>query len=228
MGSMMRDLISSEQWISYIQKVATTSDLLLQTWRLDKDPFRHVAKLCRPYCDQFGGGKTVADFAGGTGQFSFLYSQLYPFTNCISINKFDPRDALPNLHLPEKVELVQQDLDDPYITKQPVDVAFFNYALGHFEDPTTVLQSIYDSLVPGGRLVMWDITPATPIFQKFYGYVLRPLAEVIQLIQSRNFKVLQCGVANAVMADSCSIFSAEERRNFEKHTLPFLLVAEKM
>lgn len=226
---MMEDtVLSRSAWIDYMTEVSNkTSDLLLQFWRLDPDPIQHVKKLVTPYCGYAAGGNVVADFAGGTGQFMFSYAQLFPWTICLSINKYGPLSFNPNLYFPPSVTLLERDLSEPYEMEKELDFAFFNYAFGHFDDHIIVLDNIHGGLKMGGKLIMWDVTAASPLCQRLFGYKLRTLPEVIHALETRGFNVLKCEIVNAEVAESCKkIFSPEEVDMFRQYTLPFVLVAE--
>ena len=221
-------VLSRSAWIDYVTKVSKkSSDLLLQFWRLDPDPVKHVRKLVTPYCGYTMGGKVVADFAGGTGQFMFSYAQLFPWTRCISINKYGPLSFNANLCFPPSVTLLERDLSEPYEMEEKLDFAFFNYSFGHFDDHIIVLGNIHRALKRGGQLIMWDVTAASPLCRRLYGYLLRTLPEVIEALESRGFNILKVDVPEAVVAESCKkIFSQEEIDAFCKYTLPYVLVAE--
>lgn len=220
--------LSRSAWIDYVTEVSKkSSDLLLQFWRLDSDPIEHVRKLVMPYCGYTMGGKVVADFAGGTGQFMFSYAQLFPWTRCISINKYSPMCVNPNLCFPPSLTLIEQDLSEPYEMDEELDYAFFNYAFGHFDDHIIVLDNIHRALKKGGQLIMWDVTAASPLCRRLYGYQLRTLPEVIHELECRGFNVMKCSIVQAQPAESCKkIFSLEEVDAFCKYTLPFVLMAE--
>ena len=221
-------VLTRSTWTDYVTEVSKkSSDLLLQFWRLDSDPIKHVRKLVMPYCGYSMGGKTVADFAGGTGQFMFSYSQLFPWTDCISINKYSPTCVSPDFWFPSRMSLIEQDLSEPYEMDAELDFAFFNYAFGHFDDHIIVLDNIHRALRPGGQLIMWDVTAASPLCRRLYGYLLRTLPEVIDALESRGFNILKADIPEAVVADNCKqVFAQNEIDAFRKYTLPFVVVAE--
>jgi precorrin-6B methylase 2 len=116
-------------------------------------------------------GDTIADIGAGTGYFSLPMAQLAGPDGRVYAVDIQPemlaiverRSAEAGI---DNVERVLAEPDDPKLPADSIDLALFVDAYHEFESPREVMQAVYESLVPGGKVVLIEYRmedPSVPI-----------------------------------------------------------------
>jgi precorrin-6B methylase 2 len=112
-------------------------------------------------------GDNVADIGAGTGYFSLPMAALAGPEGKVFAVDIQPemlaiieqRSAELNI---DNVERVLASSDNPNLPAESINLALFVDAYHEFESPREVMTAIYDSLVPGGRVVLIEYRMEDP------------------------------------------------------------------
>jgi len=106
-----------------------------------------------------GPGDRVADIGAGTGYFSLPMARMVGATGTVYAVDIQPEmlamiEARADREGKTNIELVLATETDPGLTRESIDMALFVDAYHEFEWPREVMSAIYESLVPGGKVVL--------------------------------------------------------------------------
>tara|TARA_R110002073_G_scaffold20123_8_gene72589 strand:- start:113 stop:889 length:777 start_codon:yes stop_codon:yes gene_type:complete len=140
-------------------------------------------------------GDRVADVGAGTGFYSLLMStavgskgwvyavDISPKFVQYLVDQFDQREV-------ENVTTVMCDDDSVCLPPDSVDLAFICDVYHHFEFPEQTMQSIYNALRPGGRVVIIDFERIPGVSREWtLGHVRAGKATFIDEVQSVGFEL---------------------------------------
>jgi ubiquinone/menaquinone biosynthesis C-methylase UbiE len=114
-----------------------------------------------------GPGDSVADIGAGTGYFSLPMARLVGDTGTVYAVDIQPemlaiiedRAAQQDV---SNIELVLGAANDPKLPADSIDMALFVDAYHEFEWPWEVMSAVYDSLVPGGKVILIEYRAEDP------------------------------------------------------------------
>ena len=106
-------------------------------------------------------GEKVADIGSGTGLFAIRFADLVGKNGWVYAVDIAPRFVQHVAHQSEQRQLdnvtsVLCHQDHVNLPQQSVDVVFICDTYHHFEFPKSTMQSIFNALKPGGRLIVID------------------------------------------------------------------------
>ncbi|WP_442508913.1 class I SAM-dependent methyltransferase [Novipirellula sp. SH528] len=140
-------------------------------------------------------GNRVADVGAGTGFYSLLMSDAvgpkgWVYAVDISpnfvqylVDQFDQREV-------ENVTTVMCDDDSVCLPPDSIDLAFICDVYHHFEFPDQTMQSIFNALHPGGRVVIIDFERIPGVSREWtIGHVRAGKATFIDEVQSVGFEL---------------------------------------
>jgi SAM-dependent methyltransferase len=113
--------------------------------------------------------RVVVDLGAGTGTGTRALARAFPDAEVVSVDA-DPamlgrlRDGLAGTGLEARVRTVEADLDAGWPdVGGTADVVWASASLHHVADPARVLRDAHDALVPGGLLVVVEMTATSPV-----------------------------------------------------------------
>ena len=106
-----------------------------------------------------GPGDSVADIGAGTGYFALPMARLVGDTGTVYAVDIQPemlaiiedRAAAQDV---SNIELVLGTANDPKLPEDSINMVLFVDAYHEFEWPWEVMSAVYDSLVPGGKVIL--------------------------------------------------------------------------
>jgi ubiquinone/menaquinone biosynthesis C-methylase UbiE len=138
----------------------------------------------------------IADIGAGTGLYTIPFAQLVGekglvYAVDISNNFIENIEERANKLLLKNVIGHINSQKEVGLDKDSIDLAFICNTYHHFEYPITTLQSIYQSLVPNGRLVIIDYKRDPKISSSWVmGHVRAHKEKVIKEVESVGFKLI--------------------------------------
>jgi FkbM family methyltransferase len=112
-------------------------------------------------------GENAADIGAGTGYFSLPMAQLVGQEGTVYAVDIQPEMlAIIEQRSTSKginnIERIQATAEDPGLPREVIDMALFVDAYHEFEWPNEVMQAVYASLVPGGKVVLIEYRAEDP------------------------------------------------------------------
>lgn len=108
----------------------------------------------------------VADIGAGSGYFSVRIAKQVPQGRVLAVDiQPEMLEILEGRRREEGLDNINGvlgEIDDTHLPENSVDVAFLVDAYHEFSHPREMLQSIYDSLKPGGRLILVEYRAEDP------------------------------------------------------------------
>lgn len=215
---------------AYMAQIIPTGDTILQAWRLNKTPSRHVEEILR--CSGinethfYGAHADVFDVGCGTGEFLWHVRNILPNAEVSGCNFFDTQAQIGRAN---GINIMTCDFMEMPIVPESMDIVFCNYTLGYFDQPTKALKMIYRMLRPKGRLVMWDCTASTMMCGMALGYYLRPVAVIRECCEQAGFvpEIVMCDRSATLSKSIKQIASKQQLKIFKDFSLPVLAIGVK-
>jgi SAM-dependent methyltransferase len=112
--------------------------------------------------------RTVVDLGAGTGTGTRALARAFPDAEVVAVDADAGmlerlRSGLAGTGLENRVRTVEADLDAGWPDVGTADVVWASASLHHVADPARVLRDAHDALVPGGLLVVVEMTATTPV-----------------------------------------------------------------
>ena len=112
--------------------------------------------------------RTVVDLGAGTGTGTRALARAFPDAEIVAVDADATmldrlRSGLPGTGLQSRVRTVEADLDAGWPAVGAADVVWASASLHHVADPARVLRDVRDALVPGGLLVVVEMTATSPV-----------------------------------------------------------------
>ncbi|MFJ4231243.1 class I SAM-dependent methyltransferase [Cellulosimicrobium cellulans] len=112
--------------------------------------------------------RTVVDLGAGTGTGTRALARAFPDADVVAVDADAGmlerlRSRLAGTGLENRVRTVEADLDAGWPDVGTADVVWASASLHHVADPARVLRDAHDALVPGGLLVVVEMTATTPV-----------------------------------------------------------------
>ena len=136
-----------------------------------------LARVFRRFLLELSGvrkGQRVLDLAGGTGDFSRLYSEIVGSTGSVVLADINAsmlsvgRDRLLNKGV-TGVSILQTNGEFLPFEDDSFDCATIGYGIRNFTDKQKALADLYRILKPGGRLLILEFSmPDNPLLKKMY------------------------------------------------------------
>ena len=109
-------------------------------------------------------GTTVADIGAGEGQYAFAAAQIVGEGGTVYATELDPEklaaiEAAAAEQGLSQVQVVQGETAATALPAGSVDAAFLRDVYHHITDPEPFLASLFETIRPGGRLVLIDFPP---------------------------------------------------------------------
>ena len=141
-------------------------------------------------------GMRIADIGAGTGLYSIAFAQQTGdkgLVYAIDISK----DFIRNIELRAKnqglknIQGIINNQKEIGLAQNSVDLAFICATYHHFEYPLTTLQSVYQALASGGKLIIIDFKRKPHISTSWVmGHVRANKEKVINEVESIGFKLI--------------------------------------
>jgi predicted methyltransferase len=108
-----------------------------------------------------GGGSAIADIGAGKGQDTWVFAEIVGETGKVYPEEIGEDQVRSLKDSAEKKQLTQVFAvlgrsDDPCLPADSIDLAYMNRVYHHFARPREMLRGIWQSLKPGGYLVIVD------------------------------------------------------------------------
>ena len=130
----------------------------------------------------------VADIGAGTGYFSLRMAQKVPNGQVYAVDiQPEMLDALSFLQEEQgitNVETVLGEEDNPNLPANSIDLAFMVDAYHEFAYPREMMEGIYQSLKPGGRVVLLEYRKENPMI------MIKPLHKMTQKQVKKELQVV--------------------------------------
>ncbi len=169
------------QWLSTFEspgrEVFDKKDIIIQT--LNIKPGIRIADIGA------GTGLYTIPFAQKVGKKGLVYAVDISTDFVTNIEKRAKKQDLKNVigHINSQKEIG--------LAQDSIELAFISNTYHHFEYPLTTLKSIYQALVPGGKLVIIDFKRDPKISSSWVmGHVRAHKTKVIEEVESAGFKLL--------------------------------------
>lgn len=113
---------------------------------------------------QLAPGKIVADIGAGEGQYGFAVAEIVGAEGKVYATELDEeklvalREAVAEQEL-ANVEVVKGEYEGTALEPASVDAAFLRDVYHHITEPEKFLASLFQTIRPGGRLVLVDFPP---------------------------------------------------------------------
>ena len=141
-------------------------------------------------------GMTIADIGAGTGLYTIPFAQQVGEQGLVYAVDISA-DFVKNIELRAKQQDLKNvithinDQKDIGLPHNSIELAFICNTYHHFEYPLTTLESIYQALVSGGKLVIIDFKRDPKISSSWVmGHVRTHKEAVIKEVESVGFKLI--------------------------------------
>jgi demethylmenaquinone methyltransferase/2-methoxy-6-polyprenyl-1,4-benzoquinol methylase len=144
-------------------------------------------------------GQTVLDLAGGTGDFSLLFSPLVGTTGQIVLADINEsmlrtgRDRIIDAGMPGNITYSLANAEKLPFADESFDCIVIAYGLRNVTDKDAALRSMYRTCKPGGRVLVLEFSrPRNPAMSKAYDLYSRlwPIAGKLVMNDSDSYRYL--------------------------------------
>lgn len=130
----------------------------------------------------------VADIGAGTGYLTFPLASLVPEGKIYAVDiqpeMLDVINWRKQENKVKNVETVLGNLDNPNLPKNSIDLALMVDAYHEFEYPREMMESLYQALKPGGRVILVEYRQENPLL------MIKPLHKMSQKQVKREMKAI--------------------------------------
>lgn len=192
---------------------------LLQAWRVDADPKKHVEKLLARSSRSVGRPTAVLDIGCGTGEWLFQAGETWPRAKLYGVNLFPSQ--LPMNWVSPDLFLEPGRFEDADLPSGIFDLITVNYTMGHFDDIHRVLGKIKCLLSPKGEVAIYDICRRSVLYDSVFGYKLWSRREIRRALLNEGFCAAEEGGFDYTLDPMFDEVTANE---FMTKTCPFFIV----
>lgn len=167
-------------------------------------------------------GSVIADIGAGTGIFTLLFSKATGpngWLYCVDISpKFVSHiRSLADKHKLKNVSCVLNSGNSICLPPNCTDLVFICNTYHHFEKPALVMESVYKTLKPGGRLVLIDFDKKPNSREWIKKHIEKSSSETIEALKKQSFNLVKSIKLKKLKENYILVFEKADQKKKKKN-----------